>query len=684
MSETLQLRRGTAAQVAAFIGAQGEVVVDTTSNRLVLQDGATAGGFPAAKLSEVSPVSLARRAVSDANATALSTDRIIAYTAITAARVVSLLAAASYPLGAVLGVVDESGAVSATNTITLTPNGSDRINGATILVVSAPYGRVFLESDGVSRWTITNQDVFDALGITAGAGVANGLATLDSTGRLPLAQLTAAVVGALDYQGAWNASTNSPTLVSSVGTKGQYYKASVAGTTSINGVASWNVGDLIAFDGTTWDKFDGQSSEVVSVAGRVGAVTLTSADLTDATTAGKALLTAASVAAQRTAINFETLAKINDANATVSMVTTAWTAITAARTGQLPAASGYNPGQEITLSDWSGNASPTLTITALPNGSDTIVGATTVNSPYGALILTSDGVSKWQGVQDVSTGTSAGQNVALNSAGKLPAIDGSNLINLPSAAPSPMSIFGGLPTAFSGNNTTASISVSACSAADASGAVLLTSSALTLLATNGNAINGCADGTTLLNSKTYHVYLCKGGSGYGLYASQTFGMPAASAPSGYNSFVRRLFSFTTTGAGAPVPWLAIEAEGGSYYAWLVTQTLDISTTALGTTLVSFTLNVPTGLKLQPFIRGVSGSASSTVIITSGDETNVAPTAISAGTVPLYDTGQSTSGQPAVIFPNLTTNTSGQVNARALAASTIYYQVTRGFKDWRRV
>jgi hypothetical protein len=53
MSEQLQHRRGTAAQVAAFTGAQGEIVADTTNNRLVLQDGATAGGFAAAKLSEV-------------------------------------------------------------------------------------------------------------------------------------------------------------------------------------------------------------------------------------------------------------------------------------------------------------------------------------------------------------------------------------------------------------------------------------------------------------------------------------------------------------------------------------------------------------------------------------------------------------------------------------------------------
>ena len=53
MSTQVQLRRDNAANVAAFTGKPGEVIVDTTNNRLCLQDGATAGGIPAAKLSEV-------------------------------------------------------------------------------------------------------------------------------------------------------------------------------------------------------------------------------------------------------------------------------------------------------------------------------------------------------------------------------------------------------------------------------------------------------------------------------------------------------------------------------------------------------------------------------------------------------------------------------------------------------
>ncbi len=47
MSVQVQLRRDTYANVAANHGAAGEVFVDTTNQRLVVQDGATNGGFPA-------------------------------------------------------------------------------------------------------------------------------------------------------------------------------------------------------------------------------------------------------------------------------------------------------------------------------------------------------------------------------------------------------------------------------------------------------------------------------------------------------------------------------------------------------------------------------------------------------------------------------------------------------------
>lgn len=64
-------------------------------------------------------------------------------------------------------------------------------------------------------------------------------------------------IGALNYKGTWNASTNTPTLASGVGTKGDYYQVSVAGSTALDGLSNWGVGDVAAFNGTTWQRIEG-------------------------------------------------------------------------------------------------------------------------------------------------------------------------------------------------------------------------------------------------------------------------------------------------------------------------------------------------------------------------------------------------------------------------------------------
>ena len=159
MSVQLKRRRDTAANVAAYAGAQGELIVDLTNNRVTVHDGVTAGGWAAAKLSEV--VTAARTSVSDTNYTALITDRSIVFTAITAARVVNLPAASSFPTGVALLVVDESGSASNSRTITFTPNGLDVIDGSSIAVISSAYGFLTLQSNGVAspngKWTIVSR-----------------------------------------------------------------------------------------------------------------------------------------------------------------------------------------------------------------------------------------------------------------------------------------------------------------------------------------------------------------------------------------------------------------------------------------------------------------------------------------------------------------------------------------------
>jgi hypothetical protein len=90
------------------------------------------------------------------------------------------------------------------------------------------------------------------------------------------------LIGGLQYQGTWNASTNTPTITSSVGTEGYFYIVSVAGNTTVNGISDWQVGDWIVFHGTTWQKVDNTES-VVSVNGFVGAVTLTTSNISEGT-----------------------------------------------------------------------------------------------------------------------------------------------------------------------------------------------------------------------------------------------------------------------------------------------------------------------------------------------------------------------------------------------------------------
>jgi hypothetical protein len=82
----------------------------------------------------------------------------------------------------------------------------------------------------------------------------------------------------LDYQGTWNATTNTPTLASGVGVNGYYYVTATAGSTNLDGITDWQIGDWAIYNGTAWQKID-QTNLVTSVAGRTGAITLANTDI---------------------------------------------------------------------------------------------------------------------------------------------------------------------------------------------------------------------------------------------------------------------------------------------------------------------------------------------------------------------------------------------------------------------
>jgi hypothetical protein len=160
-------------------------------------------------------------------------------------------------------VAKVNGAVVPASAAALASNGSDQLvaatttgTGSTVVLANAP---------ALISPTMTTQSPGDST--TKGASTAFVAAAI------------AAIVGGMTYKGAWNANTNSPTITSGVGTLGWFYKVTTPGTTSIDGNASWIVGDILLFDGVAWDKIDGNSTEVTSVFGRVGAVVLALSDI---------------------------------------------------------------------------------------------------------------------------------------------------------------------------------------------------------------------------------------------------------------------------------------------------------------------------------------------------------------------------------------------------------------------
>ena len=138
-----------------------------------------------------------RTAISDANYSALATDQYIEYTAITAARTVTLPAASAYKAGQPLTVADASGGVTSTITIGLAPNGTDEINGSNsnFAAITAARGYVEIISNGANGWTVIDRDTVSSL---AGAAFSCGQASV--SGALDLGSsltnpMTALIVG---------------------------------------------------------------------------------------------------------------------------------------------------------------------------------------------------------------------------------------------------------------------------------------------------------------------------------------------------------------------------------------------------------------------------------------------------------------------------------------------------------
>jgi hypothetical protein len=149
--------------------------------------------------------------------------------------------------------------------------------------VSALTGEVSTTGTGTLNVTLGTNAVtgklLTGLSITSGA-ITSSDSILSAFGKVQ-GQING-LAGGSTYKGSWNANTNTPTITSGTGTNGDYYIVAVAGSTTIDGISSWDVGDWIIFNGSVWQKIDNTDS-VISVNGQVGSVVLTTANISENT-----------------------------------------------------------------------------------------------------------------------------------------------------------------------------------------------------------------------------------------------------------------------------------------------------------------------------------------------------------------------------------------------------------------
>ena len=150
--------------------------------------------------------------------------------------------------------------------------------------ITALTGEATATGPGSATVTLSTSAVtgklLTGLNLTGGGSIAATDSILQAFGKVQ--NQISGLAGGVTYQGVWNASTNTPTLTSSVGTKGYYYIVDVAGSTNLNGITDWKIGDWAIFNGSTWDKVD-NTDAVSSVNGFTGAVSLTTSNIAEGT-----------------------------------------------------------------------------------------------------------------------------------------------------------------------------------------------------------------------------------------------------------------------------------------------------------------------------------------------------------------------------------------------------------------
>lgn len=280
--------------------------------------------------------------------------------------------------------------------------------GATGAAATIAAGTTTTTNPGTNA-TVTNVGTSGAaifnFGIPRGAGVNSGGSVgqvLTKASGTDYDTTWTTITGTLNYQGTWNASTNTPTLTSSVGTNGYYYVVNVAGSTNLNGITDWQVGDWAIFNGSVWQKLD-QTDVVTSVNGQTGTVVLTANDvgaLSNVTSAdGSVTITTPTTGVRDLSVQFATTTenvRVQVRNTTGATLTKGTVVYITGATGQLPTVSKALATSDATSAQTLGMISADLANNT--NGYVTVIG----------LITNIDTSAYADGAQLYLSGTTAG------------------------------------------------------------------------------------------------------------------------------------------------------------------------------------------------------------------------------------------------------------------------------------
>lgn len=114
-------------------------------------------------------------------------------------------------------------------------------------------------------------DSMETLFFLAESGGVGGIESV--TGNIvnntdPLNPVVTLPTDVMNYKGNWNASINSPTLANGVGNAGDVYRVNIAGTQNLGaGNISFEIGDLVIYSGTIWEKADNSQEAITNGSG---------------------------------------------------------------------------------------------------------------------------------------------------------------------------------------------------------------------------------------------------------------------------------------------------------------------------------------------------------------------------------------------------------------------------------